>query len=519
MNSKDVNNWIMYHEIHKLSRMGFSCPKIARYAVMDSRTVRKYLNMTEDEYEDFLIKNQYRHKLLNPYEDFVREKLAKFPETSSAQIFDWLKEHYPDLPKVSVRTVYNFTMFVRQKHNIPVAINPREYGALEDLPYGYQAQVDFGVYNMRTSSGKRKKVWFFTMVLSRSRMKYVWFSDKSFTSLTTCQAHEKSFSFFNGVPLTIVYDQDRVMVVDENFGDIILTRFFREYTRSRSFGLHFCRKADPESKGKVENVVQYVKKNFLYNRLYHDVDTLNQEALAWLGRTANALEHNYTKRIPASEFLVEKKHLKPYFPMQIEEPEEGYYSVRKNNVVAFKSNFYSVPTGTYQKGIMKVILKEKIETIEIFTTDGVLICTHKKAMGKGRTISNSNHKRDRSKSILQMSELVASRFSSMDTANRYLAEIKSRYPRYMRDQLQCLQKVLGQSNDASLNDKTLDFCIQNQLYSATEFVQAWHVLEAQQDVRIKLPEIKPLGGNETFTKTNETPLISDIDDYESIFNA
>ena len=67
--------------------MGFSCPKIARYAVMDSRTVRKYLNMTEDEYEDFLIKTQYRHKILNPYEDFVREKLAKFPETSSAQIF------------------------------------------------------------------------------------------------------------------------------------------------------------------------------------------------------------------------------------------------------------------------------------------------------------------------------------------------------------------------------------------------------------------------------------------------
>jgi hypothetical protein len=40
---------------------------------------------------------------------------------------------------------------------------------------------------------------------------------------------------------------------------------------------------------------------------------------------------------------------------------------------------------------MEVILKEKIETIEIFTTDGVLICTHKKAIDKGRTISNSNH--------------------------------------------------------------------------------------------------------------------------------
>jgi len=237
-----------------------------------------------------------------------------------------------------------------------------------------------------------------------------------------------------------------------------------------------------------------------------------------LGRTANALEHNYTKKIPASEFFIEKKHLKPYFPLEIHEPGERYYSVRKNNVVAFKSNFYSVPTGTHQKGITEVSLKERGETIEISTTDGVLICTHKKGTDKGRTISNSNHRRDRSKSILQMSELVASRFSSLDKANSYLSEIKSRYPRYMRDQLHCLQKVLGQSNDASLNDKTLDFCIQNQLYSATEFVQAWHVLESQQDIRINLPDIKPLGDNATLTKTNETPLISDIDDYESIFN-
>ncbi|WP_010417798.1 hypothetical protein [Anaerophaga thermohalophila] len=186
--------------------------------------------------------------------------------------------------------------------------------------------------------------------------------------------------------------------------------------------------------------------------------------------------------------------------------------------MAFKSNFYSVPTGTYQKGITQVILKEKVETIEISTTEGVLICTHKKATGKGQTISNTNHRRDRSKSIKQMSEWVAGRFSSLDKANRYLAEIKSRYPRYMRDQLQFLHKVLQQSNDASLNDKTLDFCIQNQLYSANEFVQAWHVLEAQQDTHIKLPEIKPPGNNAILAKTNETPLISDIDDYESIFN-
>lgn len=88
------------------------------------------------------------------------------------------------------------------------------------------------------------------------------------------------------------------MVVDENIGDIILTATFKQYTRSRSFKLHFCRKADPESKGKVDNVVQYVKKNFLYKGSYWDLDTLNTEASCWLARTANALAHNFTKKVP-----------------------------------------------------------------------------------------------------------------------------------------------------------------------------------------------------------------------------
>ncbi len=43
---------------------------------------------------------------------------------------------------------------------------------------------------------------------------------------------------------------------------------------------------DPESKGKIENVVKYVKQNFLYNRCFCDIATLNEEVLQWLNRTA-----------------------------------------------------------------------------------------------------------------------------------------------------------------------------------------------------------------------------------------
>ena len=98
----------------------------------------------------------------------------------------------------------------------------------------------------------------------------------------------KLLHFYGGITKEIVYDQDKVFLADENKGDLLLTDAFKNYCRERSFRLHFCRKADPESKGKVENVVKYVKQNFLYNRPFTDIDILNSEALAWLGRTANA---------------------------------------------------------------------------------------------------------------------------------------------------------------------------------------------------------------------------------------
>src|SRR5690606_36831216 len=115
---------------------------------------------------------------------------------------------------------------------------------VEETPYGAHAQVDFGSDNLRSNQGTRIKVYFFAMVLSRSRYKYVCFSLMPFTAQSTIEAHERAFSFFQGVPDTLVYDQDRVFMIDENNGDLLLTEVFRGYTANRGFKLHFCRKAD-----------------------------------------------------------------------------------------------------------------------------------------------------------------------------------------------------------------------------------------------------------------------------------
>ena len=520
MTTKDLNRWIMYYEIQKLSRMGFSKSRIATYLSLDRRTVAKYLWMSEQDYEAHLTSLDERDKILSPYEGFVKQKLQAYPDTSAAQIADWLKEQYADLPEVTSRSVYNFVIHVRQKYGIPIQKAERDYFPVEELPYGQQSQVDFGQYNMRTSEGKRVKVYFFAMVLSRSRMKFVLFSREPFTAISVCDAHEGAFAFLGGIPLTVVYDQDRTMMVDENLGNIILTDAFRKYVRARGFQIHFCRKADPQSKGKIENVIKYVKINFLTNRIFYDLDTLNNQALAWLSRTANYLVHHTTKKSPVAEHAIETGYLQPYHPLQLHqapEKRDKTYLVRKHNVVHYKGNFYSVPQGTYKGPETWVAVRESGKNIEIHLTTGELIATHERADGKGKTIINTNHKRDTTHSISELKQDVCGYFKNASEASAYLEEIRRCYPRYQRDHLEMLLKTL-KNIPPEVAEKTLAFSVKNKLYNALDFEKVASVFSLDYPAEKPQTIIKPLYPKE-MEKANQTPEKSNIDDYENIINA
>ena len=64
---------------------------------------------------------------------------------------------------------------------------------------------------MTTDEGNRKKIYFFSMVLSRARYKYYYYQDRTFTTIEAIFAHELAFVFFEGIPEVIVYDQDTLL--------------------------------------------------------------------------------------------------------------------------------------------------------------------------------------------------------------------------------------------------------------------------------------------------------------------
>ncbi|MGI6552120.1 MAG: hypothetical protein ACOX37_03300 [Bacillota bacterium] len=68
---------------------------------------------------------------------------------------------------------------------------------------------------------------------------------------------------------------------------------------------------DPESKGKVESNVKYLKKSFYYGREFKNLEDLNQQLQVWLKEVANAKVHGTTGKIPQERLIEERNYLKP----------------------------------------------------------------------------------------------------------------------------------------------------------------------------------------------------------------
>lgn len=492
-----VSKLMTYHEVHQLSRNGFSVRAISTHLGLNWRTVKRLLAIEDDrQYERYLQSISDKNRVLEPYESFVKSRLELYRDTSAAQMHDWLKEHFTDFPAISPRTVFNFVMWVRQKYQLPKLSLSRDYGMVPETPYGEQAQVDFGEYNLRNGQGRRIKVYFFVLVLSRSRYKYIHFSTERFTADTAIDAHERAFAFIEGIPLLIVYDQDRVFLVDENSGDLLLTEAFRNYRQIRGFKLHFCRKSDPESKGKVENSVRYIKQNFLYNRVFTDIDLLNREAQAWLARTANGLPHNTTRKVPATEWGTEKPFLHPWQVITLPKPELLEYAVRKDNSFSYKGNFYSLPTGTYQGRGSKVLLDRQGTSIVIFSLDHREVCRHLVSNGRGLKVIAPQHRRALNPAIAELEERFYASLSEPDMGRQLVAAIRSDKPRYIRDQLLILLDATG-GYTVPVVTQALQYCCEHTIASASDFkavVAHYHrqTMETTGDQLIAALRLNPL---------------------------
>ncbi len=470
-----AERWQMYSKIHELKGLNLKIAQIARHVGVSRNTVYKYIDMAPAEYHRHLERRGSRKKKLDSYKSQILDWLKQYPDLSAAQIYDWLQERHTEID-VSEKTVGNLVNRLRREHTIPKTVCQRQYEAIPDPPMGYQVQVDFGEDKLKDPDGILHKLWFIAFVLSNSRQKYVEWLDRPYTTADLIRAHENCLQYYGGMPAEFVYDQDHLVLVSENNGDLIYTHEFAAYRKQREFKTYMCRKSDPESKGRIENVVGYIKKNFAKHRIYYNLDKLNEQCLDWLERTGNGKMHNTTKKVPAEVFLEEKKHLRPVPTTITIKSTTGSISrlVRKDNTISYQGNRYSVPLGTYNGDAEKEV-KIHVENKDMLVISdmetGFEITRHLLCHEKGKLIKNNNHSRDRSKGIPEYLVRVTKLLGNTTKARDFLDRICELKPRYIRDQLQLISDRAA-DEDGEIIAKALDYCWKNKFYSATDFTDA-----------------------------------------------
>lgn len=509
----------MYVHIRQLYQQGFNIAQIARRLGISRTTVYSYVNRSPGEMSIWLAGTRVRTKKLDSHENEIFSWLKEHPDISAAQIQDWLMEKH-GIMEVAASTVRNYVSQLRERYNIPKVLSVRQYEAIPDPPMGKQAQLDFGERKQTTTKGEEIKLYFICLVLSHSRYKVVMWSERPFTVKDVILAHERFFEQLGGMPEEIVYDQDTLVLVNENAGDLIYTADFQRYREERGFRVYMCKKADPESKGRIENVVGFVKNSFAKHRVFDNMDKWNEECQAWLDRTGNGKIHNSTKKRPDTVFQLERRHLCPVISRtDISKKDDSSIAVtvKKDNTISYKGNRYSVPLGTYQHGgSNQVHLLMKDDILTVIDENGEVIAEHPIDHQKGKLIQASNHRRDRSKGIETYIQSLASRFENPDRAMAYLEEIRQRYPRHTRDQLQVMAQSMNNGNSSQQLEQALLICMDNRLYSGNDFRDVLHHLYQQKPEHDEIT--KESNSSSSLPKSYEDyqPTTRDMDDYISI---
>lgn len=109
MDYKTALRIITYERIHLLRDVEHrSIQRIADDLWLNFRTVKKYLEMSREEFEDFTNSIIQKPFVLEPYKEFIVQRLSLYPDTSAAQMHDWLKGTIPNfrscLPRLSTTT-------------------------------------------------------------------------------------------------------------------------------------------------------------------------------------------------------------------------------------------------------------------------------------------------------------------------------------------------------------------------------------------------------------------------------
>lgn len=432
----------MIHQIKALYNHGngLSERQIAKQLGISRNTVSKYLKLPEPAITA-LLSDTDRVKKLDDYRDYIVQLLQTYPGLSAVKVLRKLKAKV-DALAVSDRSVRRYIQALKLEISVK---QPRYYEPVLDMIPGEQCQVDGGELRGVMIGGRETTVYFMVFVLSYSRLLHVSVSARPIDTDTLIRQHDAAFRYFGGMPAECVYDQTKLVVISETFRELQLNQRFHQYATAAGFHIRACEGYDPESKGKVEAGVKYVKYNGLYGETFTDWRDLERYLADWLDRTANQRVHGRTGQSPRALYdREEQAKMLPYLTPSCIDAASAMVTRKadKTGLIAWQSNKYSVPMA-YQSARVGVCEHNGQLRISDLSS-GEVIAEHSVCLDKGQIIKNTHHYRDINLRVEALEQELQQLLAKPDLALALCALLKASSPKIYKDQLVGAKQVLAE---------------------------------------------------------------------------
>lgn len=208
----------------------------------------------------------------------------------------------------------------------------RVYRPWQPLP-GEHLVIDWGV-----SHG----LHVFCAALAWSRVRFVRFATDQ-TQATTLRLLAECFETLGGVPAIVLSDRMGCLKGGVVANVVVAAPGLVRFAAHYGFRPDFCEAADPESKGLVEALVGYAKRDLVVGcGPFSDVASANIAAVAWCAEV-NERIHSETSAVPSQWLATERTLLRPLLSLR---PDLGTVQTRTVGhlrTIRFGSARFSVP--------------------------------------------------------------------------------------------------------------------------------------------------------------------------------
>jgi transposase len=264
---------------------------------------------------------------------------------------------------------------------------------------GEEMQVDFGTVGQLfdPASGRIRTAYVFVATLCYSRHQYaeLVFDQKV---ISWIGLHRRAFEYFGGVPRRVVPDNLKAAVIKALVHDAILGEAYRQMALHYGFLISPTRPYTPRHKGKVENGVHYVQRNFMAGQEFADIHCANRKLKSWIQDVAGVRNHGTTHQAPLSlfsEFEQAALISLPAEPFSLCEIRTA--KVHPDCHVVVSDSFYSAPY-IYVGQRLDVYVRERV--VELYQGQK-LVATHVRCQQPGQWQTRLEHYPEHKAAYLQ----------------------------------------------------------------------------------------------------------------------